>query len=117
MSHSQLIDELVQRANVSPADADAVLAALLELAAEGRLAAAPWAQTLGAAATSSSPWTPPADRYVPCPSDVEALIAEARRHPLGIDFLLGGHLGTVAVAFKTHAFTVEAARERIWTRP
>ena len=44
---------------------------------------------------------------------VDDLIARARKHPLGIDFLLHGHLGTVAISFETHAFTVEAARARL----
>jgi hypothetical protein len=52
-------------------------------------------------------------RYVPPAADVDALIAAATKHPLGIEFLLGGHLGTVAVMFHTHAFTVMAARDRL----
>ena len=56
-------------------------------------------------------------RYVPPPADVDALIAAASKHPLGVEFLLGGHLGTVAVMFHTHAFTVVAARERLTRRP
>ena len=55
--------------------------------------------------------------YVPPPADVDALIAAASKHPLGVEFLLGGHLGTVAVMFHTHAFTVVAARERLARRP
>jgi len=44
---------------------------------------------------------------------VDRLIADAERHPLGIDFLHEGDLGVVAVMFGVHAFTVEAARERL----
>lgn len=44
---------------------------------------------------------------------VDDLIARARKHPLGVDFLLHGYLGTVAISFDAHAFTVEAARARL----
>ncbi|HEX3110826.1 MAG TPA: hypothetical protein VHU41_17135 [Thermoanaerobaculia bacterium] len=47
------------------------------------------------------------------PHVVDDLIARARKHPLGIDFLLHGYLGTVAISFDAHAFTVEAARARL----
>ncbi len=50
------------------------------------------------------------------PSDetlVDDLIARARKHPLGTGFLLTGFLGSVAIALGAHAFTVEAARERL----
>ena len=112
MLDPRLIDELVQRAKVSAADAEAVLGALERLAAEGRLARRRVrrrrARAPGAAGAARRAVRAGAE-------EVDALIAEARRHPLGVDFLLGGHLGTVAVTFKTHAFTVEAARARIWS--
>ncbi len=44
---------------------------------------------------------------------VADLLERARAHPLGLDYLKGGHLGSVAVTFETHAFTVLAARERL----
>jgi len=47
------------------------------------------------------------------PNVVDDLIARAREHPLGIDFLLHGYLGTVAISLDAHAFTVEAARARL----
>jgi hypothetical protein len=52
-------------------------------------------------------------KYIPSAADVEALIAAARQHPLGLDFLRDGALDCVAVTFRTHAFTVVAARERL----
>jgi hypothetical protein len=52
-------------------------------------------------------------RYQPTPAEVDALIAAASRHALGLEFLERGHLGTVAVTFQAHAFTVVAARERL----
>ena len=47
------------------------------------------------------------------PRLVDEVIARARKHPLGIDFLLHGYLGTVAISLDAHAFTVEAARARL----
>jgi hypothetical protein len=57
-------------------------------------------------------WTGPL-KYTPDPAEVGALIESAGGHPLGVDFLLGGELGSVAATFHTHAFTVLAARERL----
>lgn len=51
--------------------------------------------------------------FRPSPEQVEELIAAADRHPLGVEFLLEGDLGAVAITFETHAFTVEAARDRL----
>ena len=51
--------------------------------------------------------------YVPTDRDVDSLIAHAEAHPLGVRFLVEGHLGSVATTFRTHAFTVDAARERL----
>jgi hypothetical protein len=114
MADARLINELVRRARLSPSDAEAALNALAEVAAERHLGPADGAA--GYPAAPGAPAPPSADPFVPDEADVEALIASARRHPLGIDFLIGGHLGSVAVTFKTHAFTVEAARARIWTQ-
>ena len=47
------------------------------------------------------------------PRLVDEVIARARKHPLGIDFLLHGYLGTVAISLDAHAFTIEAARARL----
>jgi hypothetical protein len=49
----------------------------------------------------------------PTPDEVDRLIASAREHPLGIDFLRSGALDAVAATFKAHAFVVDAARERL----
>ena len=54
--------------------------------------------------------------YVPTDRDVDDLIASAAAHPLGVRFLVEGHLGSVATTFRTHAFTVDAARERLRER-
>lgn len=55
----------------------------------------------------------PPGSYTPGDQDVEALIRAASRHPLGTEFLLEGYLGTVAITFHVHVFTVEAARQRL----
>jgi hypothetical protein len=57
-------------------------------------------------------FTPPAV-FRPADADVTALIAAAAGHPLGLDYLLQGHLGTVAITFGCHAFVVAAARDRL----
>ncbi len=51
--------------------------------------------------------------FHPTEADVDALIARASADSLGVDFLVNGELGCVAVSFGTHAFTVVAARERL----
>ncbi len=53
------------------------------------------------------------DSYTPGDREVEALILAATNHPLGTEFLIRGYLGTVAITFQVHAFTVEAARRRL----
>ena len=56
-------------------------------------------------------------RYQPRDADVTDLIRAAGSHPLGVDFLMRGHLGTVAITFDCHAFTVVAARDRLTNLP
>ena len=67
---------------------------------------------------SSRPHVPAAARckplrYEPTPAEIDALIHAASHHALGLEFLRHGHLGTVAVTFRAHAFTVVAARDRL----
>lgn len=45
------------------------------------------------------------------PAVVAELVERAKAHPLGLAYLKGGHLGSVAATFETHAFTVLAARD------
>ena len=52
-------------------------------------------------------------RYQPPEAEVADLIRAAGQHPLGLDYLRQGHLGTVAITFGCHAFTVVAARDRL----
>lgn len=51
--------------------------------------------------------------FQPSPEQVRKLIDAAQNHPLGVKFLMEGDLGTVAITFQTHAFTVEAARDQL----
>jgi hypothetical protein len=103
MSDPKLIDDLAQRAGVSRADAEAVLDALRAIAPE-RLPASP--------PPVEGP-SPAAPRYEPAPGEIETLIAKATDHPLGLEFLLDGDLSAVAVTFRAHAFTVDAARQQL----
>lgn len=51
--------------------------------------------------------------FTPCEADVQSLIAKAKDHELGTDFLKTGSLDSVAAMFETHAFTVDAARRKL----
>ena len=104
MADPDLIDDLARRAGVSKADAEAVLEAL------GTLAPERVSELLHRA--SPGPAHAPT-RYLFNALDVEALIEAARKHPLGLEFLLNGDLSAVAATFQAHAFTVDAAREHL----
>lgn len=49
----------------------------------------------------------------PSPQEIDDLIVRASAHPLGIEFLKGGLLDSVAAIFQVHAFVVDGARERL----
>ena len=51
--------------------------------------------------------------FQPSPEQVKRLIDAARKHPLGVEFLLEGDLGAVIITFQTHASTVDAARDQL----
>jgi len=53
------------------------------------------------------------ERFQPTPEEVDALIARAADHPLGIEFLRDGMLDSVAAIFEVHAFVVDHARDRL----
>lgn len=116
MADPELLNELARRAGVSRADVEAVMEALARIAPEHLHAAKPLFAAdadcpLGDAA--AEPREPVIAPYVPSADDVEALIATAGQHPLGLEFLLEGDLAAVAITFRTHAFTVDAARQRL----
>ena len=102
MNEADVVTELSRRTSLPEETAAAVLRAIRELIQEGELDGA----TL--LSMPEPPEVPPDD-----PSAVERLIARAKKHPLGIEFLASGLLATVAITLGAHAFTVEAARRRI----
>lgn len=113
MAKDDLVKELAARAGVDRAQAKAVLEALAEMS-EGHgqpmpiEAVDPGPNQAWSAGGASEPL-----RYRPSSAEVAQLIEEARRHPLGIEFLREGELGSVAVTFGVHAFTVDAARRQL----
>lgn len=102
MNQSDVVKELARRASLPEETAAAVLKAIRELIHEGALDGA----TL--LSMPEPPEVPPDD-----PGVVDRLIARAKKHPLGLEFLASGLLATVAITLGAHAFTVEAARRRI----
>jgi len=115
MRESELIDDLATRARVSRANAEAVVNALADLARDrARAGCALSLAEFTLAERPPVPAAPPA--YVPGDREVDDLIAAATGHPLGLDFLLEGDLCAVATMFRTHAFTVDAARARLRER-
>ena len=51
--------------------------------------------------------------FHPTPEQVSELIARAKEHELGIEFLRNGSQDAVAAVFAVHAFTVDAARKEL----
>jgi hypothetical protein len=102
MGDTEFVNELARRAGVSRDDTAAVLEALARFA-PGHLP--------GAESSSAGDVDFPVTATMQTGSDeVASLIAEAGRHPLGLEFLLEGDLAAVAITFRSHVFTVEAAR-------
>ncbi len=101
MSESDIVKELARRASLPEQTAASILHAIRELIHEGALDGA-------ALLKMPEPPAPPDD-----PGVVDRLIARAKHHPLGIEFLASGLLATVAITLGAHAFTVEAARRRL----
>ena len=98
MKRTELVNEISSRTGVEPAHTRAVLDALIDLAPGGIV-------------NSAAPRIPVANYSDPLL--VDDLIARARNHRFGIEFLRDGLLGSVAAEFGAHAFTVEAARQRL----
>lgn len=116
MTDPDLAKELARRAGVSHADAEAMLSILAELAPAGvgknRSVVARAARKVDARAAPTGTESGTV-AFLPGAGAVDELIAAAERHPLGLEFLLEGELGAVAAMFQTHAFTVDAARDRL----
>jgi hypothetical protein len=102
MNESEIVRELSRRTRLPEATAAAVLHAMRELISEGAI-------------DGSGLLTPagPAAAHPEDPGLVDRLIAKAKAHPLGTEFLVSGLLASVAITLGAHAFTVEAARRRL----
>lgn len=103
MKDVELAGELSRRTSLPESTTIAVLEAMRDMVRDG-------------AVDSRSLLSPPCPDHAVDPEDptlVEQLIARARQHPLGLEFLLSGLLASVAIALGAHAFTVEAARRRL----
>ena len=112
MNESDLLRELSRKTGLPESAAEAVLHAARELVHDGVAQPADvLEETQALPIDAPHPTAAPADPADP--TLVEELIARARAHPLGLSFLAGGLLASVAIAFGVHAFTVEAARARL----
>lgn len=103
MNEAEIVRELSRRTSLPEETTAAVLHAIHELIDEG-------------AVDGSTLLSPPEVSAVVPPDDpgiVERLIARAKKHPQGVEFLASGLLATVAITLGAHAFTVEAARRRL----
>jgi hypothetical protein len=121
MNETEVVRELSRRTSLPEATAGAVFDAVRELAREGAidqdiLFASKRVETDTNVKDAALPLV--AAEHLPVanhsdPHLVEDLIARARKHPMGLEFLVSGFLASVAIALGAHAFTVEAARERL----
>jgi hypothetical protein len=107
MNHASLVRDAAARSGLSEATVEAVVNALAELVHHAHVSPDELVHTLLGAAD-------PLDTHPVDLRDsvlVADLVEKAKAHPLGLDYLKGGHLGSVAATFETHAFTVLAARD------
>ncbi len=121
MNETEVVRELSRRTSLPETTAGAVFDAVRELAREGIidqdiLFAGKPVETDAIVKDPALPLVAAENPPVASHSDphlVEDLIARARKHPMGLEFLVSGFLASVAIALGAHAFTVEAARERL----
>ena len=107
MNHAQLVRDAASLSVLPEATVESVIAALADLVHRSRVSPDELLHALlGAADPLQAHPVDPRDSHV-----VAQLVERAKAHPLGLDYLKGGHLGSVAVTFEAHAFTVLAARE------
>ena len=107
MNHDSLVRDASANSGLPEATVEMVVGALADLVQHSHLSPDELLHALlGAAAPLDSRPVGPRD-----PALVADLVERAKTHALGLDYLKGGHLGSVAVTFETHAFTVLAARE------
>lgn len=109
MDHATLVRDAASRSGIPEPEVEKVIAALADLVHHAHAGTDELLHALlGAADPLHAQPVDPRD-----PALVAGLLERAREHPLGLDFLRGGHLGAVSAAFETHAFTVLAARETL----
>jgi hypothetical protein len=107
MNHPALVRDASARSGLPESTVEAVVSALAELVHHAHVSPDELVHALlGAADPLDSHPVDPRD-----PTVVEELVGRAKAHPLGLEYLKGGHLGSVAATFETHAFTVLAARD------
>ena len=107
MNHATLVKDAAARSGLPETTVEKVVAALADLVHDAHAHPDELVHALlGAADPLHAHPVDPRD-----PAVVAELLERAKAHPLGLDYLKGGHLGSVAVTFETHAFTVLAARE------
>lgn len=111
MNDSDVIRELSQKTGLPESAMEAVLKGLREMVHDGAVDANILVAGGELPVCVPRPVSLPADPRDP--NLIEDLIARARKHPLGLEFLLSGFLASVAIALGAHAFTVEAARARL----
>ncbi len=109
MNHATLVKDAAARSGLPETTVEKVVAALADLVHDAHAHPDELVHALlGAADPLHAHPVDPRD-----PAVVAELLERAKAHPLGLDYLKGGHLGSVAVSFETHAFTVLAARETL----
>ena len=107
MNHAKLVRDSARLSGLPEATVESVVAALADLVHRSRVSPDELLHALlGAADPLHAHPVDPRDAAV-----VAELVERAKVHPLGLDYLKGGHLGSVAATFETHAFTVLAARD------
>jgi hypothetical protein len=107
MDHATLVRDAAARSGLPEPDVEKVVAALADLVHHAHASPDELLHALLGAADPLQ--THPVDPRNP--AVVADLVERAKAHPLGLDYLKGGHLGSVAATFETHAFTVLAARD------
>ena len=107
MNHLSLVKDAAARTGLPEPEVEKVIAALADVVHHAHATPDELLHALlGASAPLHAHPVDPRDAAV-----VAELVERAKAHPLGLDYLRTGHLGSVAVTFETHAFTVLAARE------
>ena len=112
MKESHLVGEVVRRTEVTEESARSVIEAISDLLREGQVGSV-HLRAYGASPEPIEACPDPASLNPTDPRLVDALVENAKNHPLGLEFFEQGSICSVSAAFQSHAFTVEAAREKL----